>query len=196
MTLTPETSTPKVPEFYARSVQHFGELVHQVRDDQWEASTPCAEWSVRALVNHVTGENAWAAPLFAGRTIAEVGDAFDGDLLGTDPIANWDKHAATAVAAARAPGAMDRTVHLSFGDFPGREYAMQLFADMLIHSWDLARSLGADEQLDVELVGSLATWFTRMADAYRAAGAVGPRPGVAPDADAQTLLLADFGRLA
>ena len=71
---------------------------------------------------------------------------------------------------------MDRTVHLSFGDFPGREYAMQLFADMLIHGWDLARAIGADEQLDPELVAALAAWFADMADAYRAAGAVGPRP--------------------
>jgi hypothetical protein len=73
---------------------------------------------------------------------------------------------------------------------------MQLFADMLIHGWDLARAIGADERLDPELVAVLAAWFADKADAYRAAGAVGPRPGVPEDADAQTTLLADFGRLA
>jgi nitrilase len=196
MTSTAGTSAPEVPELYQRAVEHLGEIVHQVRDDQWEASTPCAEWSVRELVNHVTGENAWAPSLFAGRTIAEVGDQFDGDLLGTDPVATWTTHAAGAVAAVHEPGAMDRTVHLSFGDFPGREYTMQLFADMLIHGWDLARAIGADEQLDPELVAALRAWFADMADAYRAAGAVGPRPSLPADADAQTMLLADFGRLA
>jgi uncharacterized protein (TIGR03086 family) len=188
------SSTPEVPELYQRAVTHLGELVQQVRDDQWAAASPCEEWSVRELVNHVTGENAWAPPLFAGKTIAEVGDQFDGDLLGTDPLERWTTYANGALVAAHEPGAMDRTVHLSFGDFPGREYAMQLFADMLIHSWDLARAIGADEQLDPELVNVLAVWFADMADGYRAAGAVGPRPRVAEDADAQTKLLADFGR--
>ena len=49
-------------------------------------ATPCTEWDVRALVNHVLGEIRWAVPLFAGSTIAEVGDRFDGDLLGDDPV--------------------------------------------------------------------------------------------------------------
>jgi len=194
MTSTPGTSTPDLPELYQRSVAHLGQLVQQVRDDQWAAPTPCREWSVRELVNHVTVENAWAPPLFAGRTIAEVGDQFDGDLLGADPVASWTTYAAGAIAAVRQPAAMARTVQLSFGDFPGREYAMQLFADMLIHSWDLARAIGADEQLDPELVGVLTVWFADMADGYRAAGAVGPRVDVADDSDAQTKLLADFGR--
>jgi uncharacterized protein (TIGR03086 family) len=87
-------------------------------------------------------------------------------------------------------------VHLSFGDFPGREYAMQLFADMLIHGWDLARAIDADDRLDPELVTALAAWFSGVADVYRQGGAVGPRPNVPEDADAQTKLLADFGRVA
>jgi uncharacterized protein (TIGR03086 family) len=127
-------------------------------------------------------------------TIAEVGDRFEGDLLGADPVSSWTTYAAGAIAAVHEPGAMDRTVHLSFGDFPGCEYAMQLFADMLIHSWDLARAIGADERLDPELVDVLAVWFADMADGYRAAGAVGPRPDIAVHSDAQTRLLADFGR--
>jgi len=101
-----------------------------------------------------------------------------------------------AVRAAEKDGAMDRIVHLSFGDFPGSEYAMQLFADHLIHAWDLARAIGAQEGLDAGLVESCATWFDAMEDAYRGAGAIGPRPPVAGDAGTQTLLLARFGRSA
>jgi len=190
------TSTPELPELHQRSVEHFGQLVQQVREDQWDESTPCEEWSVRELVNHVAGENVWAPPLFAGQTVADVGDRFDGDLLGADPGAAWKSGAAEAIAAVHEPGAMDRTVHLSFGDFPGHEYAMQLFADMLIHGWDLARAIGADERLDPELVAALAVWFSGVADGYREVGAIGPRPNVPEQADAQTKLLADFGRQA
>jgi nitrilase len=194
--MTSTISTPDVPELHQRAVERVGQLVQQVSDDQWDKSTPCEDWSVRKLVNHVAGENCWTAPLLAGQTVADVGDRFDGDVLGTDPAAAWKSGADEAIAAVHEPGAMDRTVHLSFGDFPGREYAMQLFADMLIHGWDLARAIDADDRLDPELVTALAAWFSGVADVYRQGGAVGPRPNVPEDADAQTKLLAEFGRLA
>jgi nitrilase len=193
---TSVTPAPEVPELHRRAVEHFGDLVQQVGPDQWDNPTPCDDWSVRELVNHVAGENCWTAPLFAGQTVADVGDRFDGDVLGADPPAAWKTGAAEAIAAVHQPGAMDRTVHLSFGDFPGREYAMQLFADMLIHGWDLARGIDADERLDPELVTALATWFSGVAHVYREGGAVAARPDVPDDADAQTKLLAEFGRQA
>jgi hypothetical protein len=71
-----------------------------------------------------------------------------------------------------------------------------LFADHLIHAWDLARAIGADERLDGELVASCASWFEAVEDAYRSAGVIAARPPVAGGADAQTVLLACFGRRA
>ena len=188
--------TAQTRDLYRRASDTFGANVHRVQPDQWDLPTPCTEWDVRTLVNHVVGENRWAVPLFGGGTIAEVGDRFDGDLLGADPVAMWDESAAEALSVVDEMGAMERTVHLSFGDFPGREYAMQLFADLLVHGWDLARATGQDGTLDPELVAACAGWFAELAPAYREAGAVGPRPPVPGDADAQTLLLADFGRTA
>ena len=155
-----------------------------------------AEWNIHDLVNHVVSEDLWAPPLLAGSTIAEVGDQFDGNVLGADPLAAWTSASAGAVRAVGEDGAMDRIVHLSFGDFPGREYVLQLFADHLIHAWDLARAIGADERLDAGLVASCATWFDALEDAYRGAGAIAARPPVPRDADAQTVLLACFGRRA
>jgi uncharacterized protein (TIGR03086 family) len=183
-------------ELYRRAAERFGATVHQIKDDHWHEATPCGEWDVRDLVNHVVGENYWARELLAGRTMDEVGDRFDGDLLGTDPKKTWDDSSRTAVAAVTEPGALDRTTHLSFGDVPGREYVLQLFADLLIHGWDLARAIGADEHLDSELVDACATWFARNEDAYRRAGAIGPKVQLSPDADAQTRLLSAFGRTA
>jgi uncharacterized protein (TIGR03086 family) len=178
------------------AVEEFDARVRQVGDDQWLAATPDEGWTVRDLVNHVTGEDLWAPLLLAGSTIDEVGGRFDGDVLGTGPKAAWAAASAAAVRAVADDGALGRTVHLSFGDFPGSEYALQLFADHLIHAWDLARALGADERLDAGLVASCASWFEAMEDAYRSAGAIGARPAVPGHADPQTLLLARFGRQA
>ena len=186
----------EVPVMLRRGVGEFSARVSKIRDEQWGGGTPDTEWNVRDLVSHVLAENLWTPPLFAGSTISEVGDRFDGDVLGPDPRGAWLAASAQALEAAEAPGAMDRTVHLSFGDFPGREYAMQLFADHLIHAWDLARAIGADERLDAGLVDACAIWFAAVEDAYRSAGAIAERPPVPDGADAQTWLLAKFGRQA
>jgi uncharacterized protein (TIGR03086 family) len=183
-----------VPDLHQRASQEFGHRLHMIGDEQWALPTPCSDWDVRALVRHLVDENLWTPPLMEGSTIAEVGDRFEGDILGDDPKKAFDDAAAQAIAAVHAQGTMERTVHLSFGDFPGREYTMQLFADHLIHAWDLARALGVHEQLDPDLVAACAEWFSPMEEAYRGAGAIGPRPLVVDDADDQARLLAMFGR--
>lgn len=184
----------EVVERYRRALHQFGERVHQIAADQWRLPTPCSDWDVRALVNHLVSENLWAVELFAGRTIDEVGDRFDGDLLGDDPVAAWDDSAAAALASVEAPGAMESTVHLSFGDFSGADYAEQLFTDLLIHGWDLARAAGLDETLDPELVAACGEWFATWEDSYRAAGVIGPRTGAADSDDPAAALLVAFGR--
>jgi uncharacterized protein (TIGR03086 family) len=189
-----EHSTGDLPDLYRRAMDRFGANVRQVRDDQWERPTPCADWDVHALVNHVVNENRWTPPLIGGQTMADVGDRFDGDLLGDDPKHAWEESAQEAIAAVDSDGALDRTVHLSFGDALGREYVWQLFADILIHGWDLSRGIGADDRLDPDLVEACATWFAEVEADYRSAGAIGPRPDLPDDADAQTRLLAAFGR--
>jgi uncharacterized protein (TIGR03086 family) len=183
-----------VPAMFGRAVAEFDARVRVIGGHQWRAATPDEDWSVRDLVNHVVGEDLWAPLLLAGSTIAEVGDRFDGDVLGAEPQAAWAAASAAAVRAVGQDGAMDTIVHLSFGDFPGREYTLQLLADHLIHAWDLARAIGADERLDAALVESCAGWFDAVEDAYRSAGAIAARPPVPGDADAQTVLLARFGR--
>jgi uncharacterized protein (TIGR03086 family) len=181
-------------DLYSRSVAGFTRRVGLVGPDQWGAATPCSDWDVRALVNHVVGEDKWTAPLLAGRTIAEVGDAFDGDLLGDDPVKAAQQAADEATESVAEPGALERITHLSFGDTPAREYVWQLLADHLIHSWDLAVSIGADPDLDAEVVHECAMWFAGQEEGYRAAGAIGPRVPVDGAASEQSMLLAAFGR--
>jgi uncharacterized protein (TIGR03086 family) len=189
-----EFAAMDVPDLHQRASAEFGRRLHLIGEDQWDLPTPCSDWDVTALVRHLVDENLWTPPLMEGSTIAEVGNRFDRDILGDDPKKAYDGAAAAAVAAVHGDGAMDRTVHLSFGDFPGREYTMQLFADHLIHAWDLARAIGADEQLDPELVAACAGWFEPMEPAYRSAGAIGPAVEPPAGADAQARLLGRFGR--
>ena len=92
------------------------------------------------------------------------------------------------------PGAMDRTVHLSFGDFSGADYAWQVLVDHVVHTWDLLAGAGADRALDPELVTATAGWWAGMEDIYRGAGAVGPRVELPDGASEQDRLLGAFGR--
>ena len=146
-------------DMYRRSVEEFGQRVMAVGVGDWGRPTPCSEWSVRDLVRHLVYEELWAPPLLAGATIADIGDRFEGDILGDDPQVAWKEAAAQALAAA-SPGSLRRTVHLSFGDFPGQEYLGQLTADHVIHAWDLARSIDADDRLDPELVEFVSSVMT------------------------------------
>ncbi len=133
------SAEPEVVSLYARAVDAFLAAVDQVPDGAWEAPTPCTDWDVRTLVNHVVGEDRWVVPLLEGRTIAEVGDALDGDLLGAAPPESATTAGKAASAAFAEPGATERTVHLSFGDFSGADYAWQVLVDHVVHTWDLLR---------------------------------------------------------
>ncbi len=176
---------------HRRTVQFWESRVSGVGMDQWSAATPCSGWNVHDLVNHVVGEELWAAPLLHGSTIAEVGDRFDGEVLGEDPVATCHRAAAEATAAADEARAGAK-VHLSYGDEDADEYLRQLAADHLVHGWDLAVATGGDSHLDTELVEAVAGWFAEREELYRASGVIGPHASAA--GDPQTDLLAAFGR--
>jgi len=181
---------------YRRSLFGFTQRVAQVRPHQWSVPTPCVEWDVRALVNHLVVEQLWAPDMLAGRTIAEVGDRYDGDQLGDDPVAAWDAAAARALEVFAEPGAMDRVVHLSYGDVRAADYCREMTMDATVHGWDLARAIGADERLDPELVADAYALVEHQVDGLQASRLFAPPVDVAPDADLQTRLLALLGRRA
>ncbi|MET9883086.1 TIGR03086 family metal-binding protein [Streptomyces sp. NPDC006430] len=182
-------------ERHAEALRLFGERVHAVADDQWDAPTPCTEWTVRDLVNHVTGEQLWIPPMVTdGRTVEEIGDVFSGDVLGDDPYAAWDRAATAAHAAFVAPGALDRTVTLSYGPVRGSAYCSELTVDCILHTWDLSRAIGAVDRLPEDLVEFSLKAVTPHADALAASGMFAPPLDVPAGADAQTRLLALVGR--
>ncbi|SCG51388.1 TIGR03086 family metal-binding protein [Micromonospora halophytica] len=181
-------------ETYRRSLAEFIDRVEQVAPAQWSDPTPCPGWDVRTLVNHVVAEDRWTVPLLAGRTVAEIGDRFDGDQLGDDPVDTARQAASQAEVAATHPGALDTTVHLSAGETAAGEYLHQLIAEHLVHGWDLAVAIGADPRLDGEAVAACARWFAGRAADYRRGDLVRPGVDVPADADEQDRLIAAFGR--
>jgi len=182
----------ELSELHRRAVDGWRTRCDGVAADQWQDATPCTDWDVGTLVNHVVGEELWTVPLVEGATIAEVGDRFDGDVLGEDPPGVARRASSAAVDAVDQRLPRGEIVHLSFGDVPVEEYVWQLTADHLIHAWDLAAATGQSRQLDAEVVAGVATWFADREAMYRDAGAIGPRVE-APD-DPQSQLLAGFGR--
>lgn len=182
----------RIRNLHNRSVGAFVRAVADIGDHAWSGPTPCEGWSVRDLVGHVVAEELWEPPLLTGRTIAEVGDRFDGDVLGADPV---DAARAAAASAVEAVEQVDlaTTVHLSFGDFPAEFYLEQVFADHVVHTWDLCAAIGIPYPAGDDLVEACTTWFEQHEDAYRASGAIGDRPAVLPDAGLDRLLVM-FGR--
>jgi uncharacterized protein (TIGR03086 family) len=130
------------------------ELVAQVKPGQWGDPTPCPEWSVRTLVGHlITGRYVYRGFL-EGVPVTELRSMLQrqSEAVGDDPLAACESAVRSIRQAFAEPGALHRTVHHTIGDMPGSELLVQLVADCVVHSWDLATAIGVDPELDEQLV--------------------------------------------
>lgn len=168
--------------------------VQRIGDDQWGLPTPNTEWNVRDLVQHLTYGASWVAPLLHGETLAEVGDRYEGDLLGDDPKDSFRLASEAAVAACLEPEAMQRTVHTSQGPIPAEDYLLQRIADLGMHTWDLSRAIGADETLNPRVVAVGRRLLAEHGEQWRAGGALAAAVPVGAEADDQTRFIAESGR--
>ena len=183
-----------LPEVHARSLDETRGFVAALDDQHWDAPSVCEDWDVRTLLNHIVGGNLWVPELVGGRTIDEVGDRLDGDVLGAAPLAAYDESSASASAAFREEGAMDRPVAVSYGPVPGSVYCGHRFLDVLIHGWDLAASTGQDTTLDAELVEACWEVVEPQRELLTGSGMFDPDVSAPAGADRQTALLAVLGR--
>jgi uncharacterized protein (TIGR03086 family) len=178
------------------AAEEFGTRVHAVTPDAWDRPTPASEWTVRDIVNHLVGEHLWAPELLGGARVSDVGDRFDGDVLGDDPRSAWHEAAAGAKEAAASPGVLDGTVHVSYGDVPAARYLTEMTLDAAVHAWDLARAIGGDERLEPELVELALAMVEPNLELLAASGLFGAPLEVPAGAGPQTRLLALLGRRA
>jgi uncharacterized protein (TIGR03086 family) len=179
---------------HGAALADFDRLVDRIGPGQWEAPTPCTEWSVRDLLGHLVSEQLWVPALLAGQTPAQVGDRFDGDQLGTDPVAVWRRSSQAARREWLAPGAIERQVHLSYGTDSAANYGWQMTLDLAVHSWDLATGLGVAFRVPDELAEALYREFAEQIPKWQGLGLFAGPVAVPADADPHTRLLALLGR--
>lgn len=183
-----------LPAVHRRAAEGFASLVPFVDDDAWDRPTPCEGWSVRDLVNHVVSGNLWAAELAAGRTIDEVGDRLDGDVLGDTPAAAAESSGAAASAAFAADGAMDAPCAVSYGPVPGSVYCGHRIVDLVGHRWDLATAAGLDTTLPDDQVAAAIEIVLPQHELLAGSGMFGDASDPGPDVAPQDRLLRLLGR--
>lgn len=142
----------------------FEQRLAAVRPDQWGGPTPCTEWDVRRLVNHMTRGNLAYVRLLGGGTAAEFLRLRDADALGADPAGAYARSVRECAEAFAAPGAFGQVLDYPLGKVTGGQALAVRTTDAVVHTWDLARAVGEDERLDPGLVA----WITDSLDAIYA----------------------------
>ncbi len=175
------------------SIMFMDKVVFNMSKVNWQGRTTCDPWTLKELLNHVTYEWLWAPELFAGKTVKEVGDKYEGDVLGNDPLGNYKKAVDKFLEVAKKVGP-HTTVHLSYADVPASEYMLQLTVEALIHGWDLAVSSGQSGELPAAEVADLYKVVLKHSEEMAGTGMYGNQLSVDEDADDQTKLLAMLGR--
>lgn len=175
--------------------QAFGARVQAVRDDQWSLGTPCTEWDVAALVDHLIDEHRWAAPLLHGLSLEDAGTVVAGTRDEGSRAGNWTTAAASSADAFSAEGALERTLQTSMGPITGTEYLRQMTFDLVVHSWDLGRAIGFEGTADIP-DGAIDTGLAMAKDwgDLSSSGVFGPAVDAPEDASPLEELLARSGR--
>lgn len=137
-------------DIFAKAAQSATSCIKHLRPEYLGNATPCSEWDLRALLNHMVYELLWVPEIIRGKTVVEVGDRFEGDVLRSDPKSAW-QHAADAALVAVHSADEKSVAHLSYGDVPLISYIREIGGDQLIHTWDLAQAMQATLLFEEEL---------------------------------------------
>jgi uncharacterized protein (TIGR03086 family) len=168
-----------IGDIWGQAADKWEEVVAQVGEADWAKTTPCDGWTVRDLVDH--------AMHWQGR---------GGGVFGADvgPDDDWSA-LRPALGAALADPANLEGVAEELGGTPKQAVAGLITADLLVHSWDLAKSIGADATLPAAAVESTLMGLQRLPEEMlRSDRMFGPAVDVAADASAQDRLIAFVGR--
>lgn len=189
-----------IQELFIMSNQALQKSVAQIRDDKWELAMPPGTSSkptkLGEAVRYHIYDDAWVPDVLAGKTKDEVGAIYD-DLLTIETEAiqtDFREYNERAQDAVRQFQELDKVVHLSYGDFPARDYLQHIISFRAFRSYDIAKLIGADTAMDPAFVQALTEEFSPVVENYRQMGVFPPAVGVPADADTQTKLLAMVGR--
>jgi uncharacterized protein (TIGR03086 family) len=179
-----------------RVIDETTRLVDHVSPEQLDNKTLCTEWTVRDVINHVTGGSIMVRESLEQGSVSgeRLGQLMSSDNLGDDYKGSFRAAAGAAMDAVRAPGAMDKMVTLPFGQMPGAAAVGIGIFDVTTHACDLAQATGqsvADQEL---LEVALAAGRQMIGPEMRQPGVFDPEQSVAADAPAMLRLLAFAGR--
>jgi uncharacterized protein (TIGR03086 family) len=145
-------------EQLGRAFAAVGDLITKVRPQQWSAPTPCTNWTVRQLVEHLIGMNRVFAALLADEPPPPRPAA---DHIEADPVGAYRDSAARLQAAFDQPGVLERTYRGPLGEATGAERLQIRLYDLLAHGWDLAQATGQPAALPDD-AAELALAFVRI----------------------------------
>jgi len=179
-----------VQENYRLVSSGFDAAVQAVSPDKWEVQSPCEQWTARGVVAHVVeGHRGVIANVRGGES-----QPFGAD---EDPKRAWEEVSRAIDEITGDPEAVAKEVDgptglMSAGEIISRFVTM----DLLVHTWDLARTIGADERLDEDSVRRAYEGLKPMDDMIRQPNVFGPKLDPPADADLQTEFLYFLGRQA
>jgi uncharacterized protein (TIGR03086 family) len=178
-----------------RALHQAGLVIARIEPDQSELPTPCGEWDVRALVNHIVYDARMFAETSEGRPRPPAGE----DLIDGDWSAAYSSAAGELLEVWQRPGATEGTITLPQGELPRTWRLGQQTANFAVHAWDVAKATGQPTGLDPE-VGRLALEWGQenLKPEFRGAPgsgkAFGPEVPVPADAEVYDRLAGFFGR--
>jgi uncharacterized protein (TIGR03086 family) len=178
---------PDPVALYRNATDRAIAVVDGIRPEQLGSPTPCTEWTVQQLIDHLIGGTQYLLSAAEGREPVQPAHA---------SAADYRSGVANVLAALKRPGAMERACLSPLGfEWPVAQAVAGTFMDVLIHTWDLARATGQDDKLDPDLVDACAAMFLpEMPERGREAGIIGPAVELGDDASPQDRLLAAMGR--
>ncbi len=175
----------------------FDSRLTQVASDDWARSTPCPEWDVRQLVNHVLLGTRMSIQILEGMPVDEIIGGLDDDLMtDADPVESFRALAGEMVDGFSGDGGLDGIVDHPAGQFPRSVFVGFRVADAALHAWDLATATGGEVELDADLVQWLWDDAQPRREMLQASGMFGDGPSgdVPEDAPLQTRYLDLMGR--
>src|SRR2546423_8618012 len=120
---------------FQKAVDQTGQIVAKVKSDQLGNPTPCSEWDVRGLLNHVIGGLHMFDAAARGEKLPD--GFFDQDKVGDDPAGSYQAGAAKLNDALGQPGVVDKMWELPFGTMPGAIALGIATIESGLHGWDL-----------------------------------------------------------
>lgn len=185
-----------MPIDHGRAVAEMIRVLDGVGDDQLAARTPCEDYSVGDLVDHVGGLSlafTWAATKQLGQGTSQ-GPSGDASRLDADWRTRIPAQLTAMAEAWRDPAAWEGMTHAGGVDLPGAAAGIVALNEVAIHGWDIARASGQPYDLDPDTIGACMQFVAPVAEQAPQKGLFGPAVAVPAGATSLDRLIGLTGR--